>query len=98
MIDFLIDAFKNIVACLIVLGILSLPITLEYPAYYFNKANVNVYVDGNCIYSGPSHFVTVTSSEYNSTKEVRVYKDITKMVIVKKYISDNVKMVTVNEM
>lgn len=98
MIDFLVDTFKQILTAILVLIVLTLPVTFEYVAYYFNKATVKVYVDNTCIYSGPSHFVSLKFSEYNSTKEVRVYSDITRLTLIKKYVADNVKMVTVNEM
>lgn len=60
--------------------------------HHLNKAESIVYIDGKVVYEGPNHFVSVDSSQYNSTKEVRIYEDVYKLSLVARYISNDVKV------
>lgn len=66
---------------------------LNYAEYKLDKSECNVYVDNNLVYSGRSHFVSISSiGENGNTKSLTIHKDVLCLKPDAHYVSENIKV------
>ena len=66
--------------------------------YTLDKTNCNLYVDNKKVYTGRTALVHIDSiGENGNTKSVNITKDKFGLFIQQKYVSNNVRLETINE-
>lgn len=66
---------------------------INYAEYKLDKSECNVYVDNNLVYSGRSHFVSISSiGENGNTKSLTIHKDVLCLKPDAHYVSENIKV------
>lgn len=97
------DLVRNIILALtVIVGILIILITLycgiNFIDYSLNKTNCNLYVEDKLVYTGRTALVHIESiGENGSTKSVVISKDACNLFTDKKYVSDKVRLETIDE-
>lgn len=101
--DTIMEWLKGILIGIVAIFILGTVIIGIYCAcmlfdYNFDKTNCNLYVDNKLVYTGRTALVHVDSiGENGNTKKVTVSKDKYGLYNDKVYISNNVRLETINE-
>ena len=78
----------------IALGILGVNLTINFVNYFLDKSVCAVYVENKQVYDGKCHFVGIHSiGENGNTKELTIYQDKCGLKPLKRYVSENIKVI-----
>ena len=87
-----------IMIALLIGGVLAFVVVCNWVGYALNPSECKVLVNGEKVYEGRCHYVTVQPlGEYGNSKKVSIYSDKGKLIQIKKYISEDVEITDVSK-